>query len=132
MIVSAAALIDTDGRILVQRRPAGGAMAGLWEFPGGKIENGETPEAALIRELQEELALHVEAQDIMPLTFASAKVGDRQLLLLLYAVRRWRGEAQALFADAIRWVTPEEMRALDMPPADLPFIDVLEQLLRRT
>lgn len=127
--VVAAALVDADGRVLLQQRPPGGSLAGLWEFPGGKIESGETPEAALIRELREELGLDVEAACLAPATFASAALGDRHLLLLLYACRKWRGQPRALHATALRWVRPVEMHALPMPPADRPLIGLIEALL---
>ena len=126
--VVAAALIDDTGRVLVQQRPPGKLMADLWEFPGGKMEPGETPEAALVRELAEELGIAVAAADLIPATFASQPLGDRHLLLLLYVCRRWTGEPQALDAVALRWAAPGELRDLPMPPADAPFVDVLERL----
>jgi 8-oxo-dGTP diphosphatase len=129
MIVVAAALVDADGRVLVQRRPAGAPMAGLWEFPGGKLEAGETPEAGLIRELREELAIDVEAACLAPAVFASEPLGDRHLLLLLYACRKWRGMPEARHADALRWVRPVELHRLDMPPADRPLIGLIEALI---
>jgi len=128
MLVVAAALTDGAGRVLVQRRPAGKALAGLWEFPGGKVEPGETPEAALVRELAEELAIAVDAADLAPVTFASESPGERHLVLLLYRCARWSGEARPLDAAELRWATPEEMAALDMPPADRPFVAVLEAI----
>jgi 8-oxo-dGTP diphosphatase len=124
--VVAAALIDRKGQVLVQRRPEGKAMAGLWEFPGGKVEPGETPELALIRELDEELGIAVAADALVPLTFASAPLGGRNLLLLLYLCRGWRGEPRALDAEALLWCRPPALRQLEMPPADLPFIAILE------
>ena len=127
--VVAAALIRDDGSVLLQKRPEGRAMAGLWEFPGGKIEPGERPEAALARELEEELAITVAEADLAPACFASAPLGDRHLLLLLFAVRRWTGEPRAVEASGLRWVTPAEMRDLPMPPADLPLIGMLEALI---
>lgn len=127
--VVAAAMIDTDGRVLVQQRPEGLSMAGLWEFPGGKCEEGETPEAALVRELREELGVDTEAACLAPATFASEPLGDRHLLLLLYALRKWRGTAQPLHAAALKWVYPRELHALAMPPADKPLIGLLEALL---
>ena len=127
--VVAVALIDGDGRVLVQERPAGKSLAGLWEFPGGKIEPGETPEAALVRELAEELGIDVEAACIAPATFASAPLGDRHLLLLLYVCRKWRGSPRALEGGALRWVRPVELHGLPMPPADRPLIGLLEALL---
>ena len=134
MSVVAAALIDGDGRVLLQQRAPGRAMAGLWEFPGGKIEPGERPEAALTRELAEELGIAVEEEALAPMTFASAELeladgGKRDLLLLLYCCRAWRGEPQALDATALRWARPAEMHALAMPPADAPLIPILEALL---
>lgn len=129
MLVVAAALVDADGRILVQQRPEGRAMAGLWEFPGGKIEPGETPEAALIRELREELAIDVTAACLAPACFASAPLGDRHLLLLLFACRKWSGIPQPLEASALRWVRVPELHGLEMPPADKPLIGLLEALL---
>jgi 8-oxo-dGTP diphosphatase len=127
--VVAAALVDGDGRVLLQTRPEGKAMAGLWEFPGGKIEPGETPEAALIRELREELAIDVEAACLAPACFASAPLGDRHLLLLLYVCRKWRGVPEAVEGGALRWVRPVEMHALPMPPADRPLIGLIEALV---
>ncbi len=129
LLVVAAALIDADGRVLVQQRPPGGSMAGLWEFPGGKLEPGETPEAALIRELEEELGIRTHASCLAPATFASESLGDKHLLLLLYVCRKWEGVAQARHATALQWVRPAQMYALDMPPADLPLIGILEALL---
>lgn len=128
LFVVAVALKRADGRILVQQRPAGKAMAGLWEFPGGKVEPDETPEAALVREIDEELGVTLDPADLTPLTFASEPLGGKRLLLLLYVARAWQGEPRALDASAIRWVTIEEMRALPMPPADAPFADVLAGL----
>lgn len=127
--VVAAALIDADGRVLVQRRPAGKAMAGLWEFPGGKIESGETPEMALIRELREELGITVPIGCLAPATFASAALGEKHLLLLLFVARKWHGVPRALDADALKWVYPAELHGLAMPPADVPLIGLLEALV---
>ena len=129
MIVVAAALVDDRGRVLVQQRPAGKALAGLWEFPGGKVEPGEQPEAALVRELREELAIDVDAAALTALTFASMPLTDRHLLLLLYGCRAWRGDPQPLEASALAWHPPAALRELDMPPADAPFIAVLESAL---
>ena len=127
--VTAAALIDADGRVLVQRRPEGASMAGLWEFPGGKIEPGETPEAALLRELREELGIDVESACLAPAAFASEALGERHLLLLLYVCRKWAGRPQALHAAELKWVRPVELHRLEMPPADKPLIGLLEALV---
>ncbi|MBX9859431.1 MAG: (deoxy)nucleoside triphosphate pyrophosphohydrolase [Sphingomonas sp.] len=127
--VVAAALVDRDGRVLLAQRPAGKQHAGLWEFPGGKIDAGERPEAALIRELAEELAINVTAACLAPATFASVSHDDRQLLLLLYVCRKWSGVPRAVEASALRWVRPVEMHALPMPPADRSLIGLIEALL---
>lgn len=128
--VVAVAMADDDGRILVQRRPAGKMMAGLWEFPGGKLEAGETPEAALVRELHEELGITVDPAHLTPAVFASEPLAGRHLLLLLYICRRWSGTPRALDADELLWCRPDQLRALDMPPADRPLIGLLEAVLR--
>lgn len=127
--VVAAALIDAEGRVLIQQRPQGTQMAGLWEFPGGKIDLGETPEIALQRELLEELSIGVEISDLTPIAFASEALGDRHLLLLLYTCSIWQGEVKALHASAIEWLRPEELYTKDMPPADAPLIPILEKLI---
>lgn len=129
LVVVAAALVDRDGRLLVQQRPEGLSMAGLWEFPGGKLEPGETPEQALIRELEEELAIDVDHACLAPACFASEPLGDRHLLLLLYVCRKWRGTPVAQHASALRWVRPVELHGLAMPPADKPLIGLLEALV---
>ena len=129
LVVVAAALVDSDGRLLVQQRPEGTSMAGLWEFPGGKREVGETPEQALVRELAEELAIDVDHSCLAPACFASDMLGDRHLLLLLYVCHKWRGTPMAQHATALRWVRPVELYALDMPPADKPLIGLLEALI---
>lgn len=129
LIVVAAALVDRDGRLLVQQRPEGLSMAGLWEFPGGKLEPGETPEAALIRELDEELAIDVDHACLAPACFASEALDDKHLLLLLYVCRKWRGTPVAQHASALRWVRPVELHGLAMPPADKPLIGLLEALI---
>ncbi|WP_066551101.1 MULTISPECIES: (deoxy)nucleoside triphosphate pyrophosphohydrolase [unclassified Sphingomonas] len=129
MLVCAAAMVDGDGRVLVQQRPPGGDMAGLWEFPGGKIEAGETPEAALIRELGEELGINVEASCLAPAVFASAPLGARHLLLLVFVLRKWTGVPTARHATALRWLRPVELHALPMPPADRPLIGLIEALI---
>lgn len=126
MLVVAGALFDRDGRVLVQQRPAGKALAGLWEFPGGKVEPGETPEAALARELSEELGIGVAERDLVALTFASAPLADRHLVLLLFVCRRWTGVPEPLDATALAWHAPAALRDLAMPPADHPFIAALE------
>jgi len=129
MTVVAAALSDADGRILLQRRLPGRAMAGLWEFPGGKVEKGELPEAALARELAEELGIAVDEAALVPACFASAPLGGRHMILLLYTCRVWRGEPRPLDASALKWLRPAEMEAAEMPPADRPLIALLEALL---
>jgi 8-oxo-dGTP diphosphatase len=132
LFVVAAALIRDDGRILIQQRPAAKQHGGLWEFPGGKIEAAETPEVALARELREELGIQVDSADLLPLAFASEPAGARHLVLLLFRARRWAGEPRALDAAAIRWAAPGDLRALAMPPADLPFVAVLERMALAT
>jgi 8-oxo-dGTP diphosphatase len=127
--VVAAALLDGEGRILLQQRSPGRAMAGLWEFPGGKIEEGERPEAALVRELEEELGIAVEIGSLTPAAFASADNDGRHMLLLLYLCREWRGEPRPLDAAALKWLRPAEMGALPMPPADEPLIPLLDRLI---
>ncbi|WP_299326590.1 (deoxy)nucleoside triphosphate pyrophosphohydrolase [Parasphingopyxis sp.] len=127
--VAAAALVDRDGRILVQKRPEGRPMAGLWEFPGGKCEPGETPETALIRELKEELGVETEQSCLAPACFASEPLGDKHLLLLIYVCRKWTGIPQPKEAPELKWVYPHELHGLDMPPADKPLIGLLEALL---
>ncbi|MCU6452864.1 (deoxy)nucleoside triphosphate pyrophosphohydrolase [Sphingomonas sp. A2-49] len=128
MPVVAGALVDAAGRVLLQRRPPGKQLADLWEFPGGKVEPGETPEAALVRELAEELAIRVDPAALTAVTFASAGLGDRHLLLLLYVVRAWQGTPQPLEASALAWVRPADMAALPMPPADVPLVAMLCRL----
>jgi 8-oxo-dGTP diphosphatase len=123
------ALIDGDGKILVQRRPEGKMMAGLWEFPGGKIEPGEVPEAALVRELREELGIEVDPADLSPAVFASEPLAGRHLLLLLYRCRQWSGVPHAIHAEELRWCRSDELHELDMPPADGPLIQLLEALV---
>jgi len=129
LFVVAAALVDADGRVLVQQRPPGKPMAGLWEFPGGKVESGEAPERALVRELEEELGISVEQACLAPATFASEPLGDRHLVLLLYALRKWSGVPEARHASALKWLRPLELHQLEMPPADRPLIGLIEALI---
>ena len=129
LLVVAAALIDGNGRVLVQRRPETGSMPGLWEFPGGKLETGETPEAGLCRELAEELGIVVEECALSPLGFASAPLQDRHLVMLLFAASEWQGVPQPLHASAIQWASPAQLLTLPMPPADAPLIPLIAQML---
>lgn len=129
LLVAACALVDADGRVLVAQRPEGREMAGLWEFPGGKLGPGETPEACVIRELKEELGIDTEASCLAPLTFASHAYERFHLLMPLYVCRVWRGDAVAREGQALRWVRPRELRALPMPPADRPLVAHLIDLL---
>jgi 8-oxo-dGTP diphosphatase len=129
VLVAAAALVDGDGRVLVSRRPEGKQLAGLWEFPGGKIAAGERPETALVRELHEELAIDVTASCLAPLTFASHTYEDFHLLMPLYVCRRWQGIVTAREGQALKWLPPKALRDLPMPPADAPLIPFLEDLL---
>jgi 8-oxo-dGTP diphosphatase len=129
VVVAACALVDADGRVLVARRPEGKTMAGLWEFPGGKVDDGERPEAALIRELREELGIDVSEACLAPLTFASHAYDDFHLLMPLYVCRRWKGEVRSQENQALRWVKPLRLRDLSMPPADIPLIAHLIEAL---
>ncbi len=129
VLVAAVALIDPDGRILLAKRPEGKTLAGLWEFPGGKVEQGERPEVALIRELKEELGIDVEHSCLAPLTFASHAYDEFHLLMPLYVCRRWQGIAQALEGQELKWVFAKNLRDYPMPPADLPLIPHLQELL---
>ena len=129
ILVAACALIDVDGRVLLTERPAGKSMAGLWEFPGGKIEAGERPEETLIRELKEELGIDVREPCLAPLTFASHAYEDFHLLMPLYVCRRWEGIAQAREGQQLKWVRPHDLRNYPMPPADEPLIPHLTTLL---
>ncbi|MGZ8359854.1 MAG: (deoxy)nucleoside triphosphate pyrophosphohydrolase [Allosphingosinicella sp.] len=126
MTVVAAALVDGARRVLLQQRAPRRALAGLWEFPGGKVEPDELPEAALVRELREELGIEVAADALVPAGFASALVGERHMILLLYVCRTWSGTPQPLDASALKWLTPAEMEAGEMPPADRPLIATLD------
>jgi len=123
------ALIDRDGRVLLARRPEGKAMAGLWEFPGGKVEPGETPEAALIRELREELGIDTQESCLAPLTFASHAYPDFHLLMPLFACRRWQGVLQPREGQDLAWVRPGDLARYPMPPADRPLLPVLRDWL---
>ena len=129
ILVSAAALIDVDGRILVAKRPEGKSMAGLWEFPGGKVEVGESPEAALVRELGEELGIEVCESCLYPLTFASHAYEDFHLIMPLFACRKWEGIAKPREGQDIRWIYPNALSGLSMPPADGPLVQTLRDLL---
>ncbi len=129
VLVSAVALIDADGRVLLARRPEGKSMAGLWEFPGGKVEPGETPEAALIRELQEEIGIDTWSSCLAPLSFASHSYDEFHLLMPLFACRKWQGQPQSREGQALKWVRPADLRSYPMPPADLPLIPVLRDWL---
>ena len=129
LLVSAVALVDPDGRVLLAQRPAGKAMAGLWEFPGGKVDPGETPEAALIRELREELGIDTWQSCLAPLTFASHAYERFHLLMPLFACRKWRGQPVPREGQVLRWVRPAEMRDYPMPAADVPLVAVLRDWL---
>jgi 8-oxo-dGTP diphosphatase len=129
VLVSAVALIDADGRVLLARRPEGKSLAGLWEFPGGKVEPGESPEAALIRELREELGIDTWKSCLGPLTFASHAYESFHLLMPLFACRRWEGIPVAREGQALAWVRPDRLRDYPMPPADLPLIPILRDWL---
>ena len=129
LLVVAVALVDADNRVLVSKRPEGKSLAGLWEFPGGKVEAGERPEQALIRELDEELGIVVGERCLMPLTFASHAYPDKHLLMPLYVCRRWSGIPQPREEQALRWVRARELRELAMPPADAPLIQPLVGLI---
>jgi 8-oxo-dGTP diphosphatase len=128
-LVAACALIDVDGRVLIAQRPQGKAMAGLWEFPGGKIEADETPEKTLIRELREELGVDTEASCLAPLTFASHAYDDFHIVMLLYVCRQWQGLPHGREGQALKWVRAGNLRDFDMPDADIPLIPSLIDLL---
>jgi 8-oxo-dGTP diphosphatase len=129
VLVAACALVDVDGRVLISQRPEGKPLAGLWEFPGGKVEDQERPELALLRELKEELAIDVSEACLAPLTFASHAYETFHLLMPLYVCRRWQGQVQALEGQAVKWVRAIRLRDFPMPPADLPLIPHLIDLL---
>jgi len=129
VLVVAVALVDPDGRVLIAQRPEGKNMAGLWEFPGGKVEAGERPEDALIRELSEELGITVKEACLAPFTFASHSYEKFHLLMPLYVCRRWEGMVQSRHHAALKWVRPREMGGYPMPAADLPLIPMLRDLL---
>ncbi|MEQ8177038.1 MAG: (deoxy)nucleoside triphosphate pyrophosphohydrolase [Amphiplicatus sp.] len=129
VLVAACALVDGDGRVLLARRPEGKAMGGLWEFPGGKLGDGETPEAALVRELKEELAIDVAPSCLAPIGFASHDSGDFHLLMPLFVCRKWSGRPQPVEAQALAWVRPGNFPSYEMPPADRPLAAQLRDLL---
>lgn len=129
LLVAACALIDADGRVLIAKRPANKDMAGLWEFPGGKVDPGERPEMTLVRELKEELGIDVQEACLAPLTFASHPYPQFQLLMPLWVCRRWEGEVKALEGQELAWVRPNRLRDYPMPPADEPLIPHLIELI---
>lgn len=129
ILVAACALVDADGRVLLAQRPPGKSLAGLWEFPGGKVEAGETPEDCLIRELKEEIGIDVAKACLAPLTFASHAYDSFHLLMPLFVCRRWQGVASALEGQTLAWVLPNRMQDYPMPPADEPLVAVLRDLL---
>jgi len=129
VLVVAVALVDADGRVLLAQRPIGKSMAGLWEFPGGKVGAGETPEAALIRELDEELSIDVTESCLAPFTFASHDYGDFHLLMPLYLCRVWEGTVRAREGQRVAWVPPSKMGGYPMPPADKPLVAMLRDFL---
>jgi 8-oxo-dGTP diphosphatase len=132
VLVAACALVDVDGRVLITRRPEGKTLAGLWEFPGGKVEAGELPEQSLIRELREELGIDVNVACLAPLTFASHSYSDFHLLMPLWVCRRWEGIVTAKENQELAWVWPQRLKDYDMPPADEPLIPHLIELLAVT
>ncbi len=129
VLVAAVALVDPDGRILMAQRPLGKRMAGLWEFPGGKVDEGETPEAALVRELREELGVDITESCLAPFTFASHAYDDFHLLMPLYLCRVWEGTPTAREGQALKWVRPLAMASLPMPPADVPLVAMIRDFL---
>jgi len=129
VLVAAAALIDRGGRVLMAQRPEGKTMAGLWEFPGGKVKEGETPEFALVREIEEELGIETRESCYTPVAFASHSYEDFHLLMPLFACRNWKGEVEAREHQALKWVRPADMGALPMPEADIPLVSQIRDLL---
>lgn len=129
VLVAAVALVDADGRVLLAQRPPGKTLAGLWEFPGGKVASGETPETALIRELKEELDIDVAASCLAPFTFASHRYETFHLLMPLYLCRKWKGSLRALEGQVLKWVRPMKLSDYPMPPADVPLIAMLRDFL---
>lgn len=129
VLVAAVILLDADNRILLAQRPAGKSMAGLWEFPGGKVQDGETPEYALIREMAEELGIMTGADCLQPLVFASHSYDDFHLLMPVYACRTWKGTPTAMEGQNLKWVNVTDLRNYPMPPADIPLIPLIHQLL---
>ncbi|MBW8882335.1 MAG: 8-oxo-dGTP diphosphatase MutT [Asticcacaulis sp.] len=129
LLVVAAALVDSDGRVLIAQRPEGKQLAGQWEFPGGKVEDGETPEDALIRELREELGIEVKRACLAPFVFASHTYDSFHLLMPLFLIRRWDGEPESREHTALKWVRPNDMRDYPMPPADLPLVAWLQDFI---
>ncbi len=129
ILVVAVALVDVDGRVLIAQRPKGKSMAGLWEFPGGKVEEGEQPEAALIRELEEELDIDVSENCLAPFTFASHSYDDFHLLMPLYVCRVWEGTVTPKEGQVLKWVRPLQLKEYPMPPADVPLVAMLRDLL---
>ncbi len=129
LYVSSVAMIDTDGRVLLAERPKGKEMAGLWEFPGGKVEVDETPEAALVRELFEELGIETWNACLAPLTFASHSYDDFHLVMLLFACRKWNGVIKAKEGQKLKWIYPKDLSNYQMPPADVPLIPILRDWL---
>jgi 8-oxo-dGTP diphosphatase len=131
LLVAAAALVDGNGAVLLAQRPEGKSLAGLWEFPGGKIETGENPECALCRELAEELGLEVDPNDLKPLTFASHAYEDFHLLMPLWTTQRWRGKPMGQEGQSLAWVHPEDLDTFPMPDADLPLVSILREYLEQ-